>query len=266
MQHFETLVACESQLNSDTRESPVEKDLSLDTAVLIADRQQQEAHVRRDQNDRSNRIPPRRRRMAKNRDHGVLLPEEMLQTLQMSKSRRRAGVHLENMTDSLVSHARTELLIEEKIVIIGILRAVGFRSSSAKDDKSRSKAPSRPQRERPKPNLTSSEKSTWEDSDFEQTQKKTSKLTRMSVRKRKESETLVTLCVDGIAVWARVWCLLCLCAVSHPQPPSFREHGVLWVSTGTHPYDDPPKQGGGPSERQLVPCAVACAVLSRERS
>ena len=44
MQHFETLVACESQLNSDTRERPVEKDLSLDTAVPIADRQQQEAH------------------------------------------------------------------------------------------------------------------------------------------------------------------------------------------------------------------------------
>ena len=50
----------------------------------------------------------------------------MLQTLQMSKSRRRAGVHLENMTDPLVSHARAELLIEEKIVTIGILRAVGF--------------------------------------------------------------------------------------------------------------------------------------------
>ena len=27
--------------------------------------------------------------------------------------------------------------------------------------------------------------------------------------------------------------------------------GVLWVLTGTHPCDDPPRQDGEPSERQL---------------
>ena len=36
--------------------------------------------------------------------------------------------------------------------------------------------------------------------------------------------------------------------------------GVLWVLTRTHPCDDPPRQGGEPSERQLVQCVVACAV------
>ena len=64
----------------------------------IAVRQQREAHVRRYQIDRSNRIPPGRGK-AKDGDQGVLLPEEMLQTLQLAKSRSRAGVHLEKMTD-----------------------------------------------------------------------------------------------------------------------------------------------------------------------
>ena len=35
--------------------------------------------------------------------------------------------------------------------------------------------------------------------------------------------------------------------------------GVLWVLTATHLCDDPPRQGGGSPERQLVPC-VDCIV------
>ena len=42
-------------------------------------------------------------------------------------------------------------------------------------------------------------------------------------------------------------------------PTASRRNGtvVLWVLTGTHRCDDSPKQGGEPSERQLVQCVVA---------
>ena len=40
--------------------------------------------------------------------------------------------------------------------------------------------------------------------------------------------------------------------------------GVPWVLTGTHPCDAPPRQGGGTSERQLVPCwSVCCGARTR---
>ena len=48
--------------------------------------------------------------------------------------------------------------------------------------------------------------------------------------------------------------------VSHLQPLLVRARSVLWVLTGTHPCDDPPRQDGEPPERQLVHCVVACAV------
>ena len=37
---------------------------------------------------------------------------------------------------------------------------------------------------------------------------------------------------------------------------------MLWVSTGTHPCDDSPRQDGEPSERQLLHCVFACAVIA----
>ena len=48
--------------------------------------------------------------------------------------------------------------------------------------------------------------------------------------------------------------------VSNPQPLQTEVGtGVLWVLTGTHPCDDPPRQDGGePSERQLV---LACVLV-----
>ena len=73
--------------------------------------------------------------------------------------------------------------------------------------------------------------------------------------------------VDEIAVWAHVLVLVVLLCCEPPTASSpFGSTGVLWVSTTTHPYDDPPRQGGEPSESELVPCAVASAVLSREKS
>ena len=63
--------------------------------------------------------------------------------------------------------------------------------------------------------------------------------------------------VNGSEVWTR----LCRCgvpAVVEPPTASRRNGtGVLWVLTGTHRCDDPPKQGGESSERQLVQCVVA---------
>ena len=44
------------------------------------------------------------------------------------------------------------------------------------------------------------------------------------------------------------------------EPPTASRRngtGVLWVLTGTHRCDDPPRQGGESSERQLVQCVVA---------
>ena len=41
------------------------------------------------------------------------------------------------------------------------------------------------------------------------------------------------------------------------EPPTASRRngtGVLWVLTKTHLCDDPPRQGGGSPERQLVPC------------
>ena len=53
--------------------------------------------------------------------------------------------------------------------------------------------------------------------------------------------------------------LLCVVElVSNPQPPTEVGTGALWVLTGTHPCDDPPKQDGEPSERQLV---LACLLV-----
>ena len=50
--------------------------------------------------------------------------------------------------------------------------------------------------------------------------------------------------------------MLWVCA----EPPTASRRngtGVLWVLTGTHRCDDPPRQDGKPSERQLVQCIVA---------
>ena len=62
--------------------------------------------------------------------------------------------------------------------------------------------------------------------------------------------------VNGSEVWTR----LCRCGVSVVvEPPTASRRngtGVLWVLTGTHLCDDPPRQGES-SERQLVQCVVA---------
>ena len=42
--------------------------------------------------------------------------------------------------------------------------------------------------------------------------------------------------------------------------PTEEGTGVLWVLTGTHPYDDPPRQDGEPSQPARA-CMFACAVV-----
>ena len=63
--------------------------------------------------------------------------------------------------------------------------------------------------------------------------------------------------VNGSEVWTR----LCRCGVPVVvEPPTASRRngtGVLRVMTGTHRWDDPPRQGGESSERQLVQCVVA---------
>ena len=49
-------------------------------------------------------------------------------------------------------------------------------------------------------------------------------------------------------------------SVSHPQPP-LSGTGVLWVLTRTNRCDDPPRQGGGSPERQLVRALLLRFVL-----
>ena len=58
-------------------------------------------------------------------------------------------------------------------------------------------------------------------------------------------------------IW--VWVVL----LSHPLLPTVVGTGVLWVLTGTHPCDDPPRHDGDPSKRQLVLCVIArvCVVV-----
>ena len=71
--------------------------------------------------------------------------------------------------------------------------------------------------------------------------------------------------VDTLLVWAHLLslskCCGCSVVLSHPQPPLSGTR-LLRVLTGTHRCDDPPKQGGGSPERQLVRCVVAwvCAL------
>ena len=48
-----------------------------------------------------------------------------------------------------------------------------------------------------------------------------------------------------------------LCRATHSLP-SEEGRGVLWVLTGTHPRDDPPRQDGESSERQLL---LACLLV-----
>lgn len=62
---------------------------------------------------------------AKGKGQEFLLPEEMLHTLQGTKSTGQAGIHEEKMADHLVWFARTGLVVMVKIVIIDIRRAVG---------------------------------------------------------------------------------------------------------------------------------------------
>ena len=55
--------------------------------------------------------------------------------------------------------------------------------------------------------------------------------------------------------------LVVVCCGVGEQPtaiPTEVGTGVLWVLTGTHPCDDPPRQDGEPSERQLV---LACLLV-----
>ena len=52
---------------------------------------------------------------------------------------------------------------------------------------------------------------------------------------------------------------MCWSASEHPTGLSTEVGtGVLWVLTGTHPCDDPPRQDGEPSERKLV---LACLLV-----
>ena len=55
--------------------------------------------------------------------------------------------------------------------------------------------------------------------------------------------------------------LIDVCCGVGEQPTAFQTEvgtGVLWVLTRTHPCDDPPRQDGEPSERQLV---LACLLV-----
>ena len=70
---------------------------------------------------------------------------------------------------------------------------------------------------------------------------------------------LLSKCIDApesttefssFHVVSLVFRLCCWWATRSPSP--FGSTGVLWVLTETHPCDDSPRQGGEPSERQLV--------------
>ena len=62
---------------------------------------------------------------------------------------------------------------------------------------------------------------------------------------------------ERIQVWAHCLSLSCVVVVDPPTASRRNGTGVLWVLTGTHRCDDPPRQDGEPSERQLVRCIVA---------
>ena len=62
---------------------------------------------------------------------------------------------------------------------------------------------------------------------------------------------------ERIQVWAHCLSLSCVVVVEPPTASRRNGTGVLWVLTGTHRCDDPPRQDGEPSERQLVQCIVA---------
>ena len=67
---------------------------------------------------------------------------------------------------------------------------------------------------------------------------------------------------ERIQVWAHCLFLSCVVVVEPPTASRRDGTGVLWVLTGTHRCDDPPRQGGESSERQLVQCVVALGSCS----